>query len=179
MSIFGDIKNFIQAKSYAGLISGNLPSGKRWGSSDYLKANDISLYTNRALAKRKEKVGEIEFVIKDNEGDVIEEHPMLKVLQQPNKRYTGSQFWGLYQQYMDILGSAYIVMDMPGAFEREFGEEKTINELHLLRPDQVQPKFDARGLISHFEHRVNGNITIYESTQVIYIFNPVLRVILS
>jgi HK97 family phage portal protein len=173
MSFLDSVKSFIQGKSYSGLISGNLPSGRRWGSGDYLKANEISLYTNRALAKRKEKVGEIEFVIKNRKTEeVIDEHPLYGLLTQPNRRYTASQFWGLYQNYIDIMGSAYIVMDMPGAFEREFGEEKRVNELHLLRPDQVTPKFDRDGMVTHFEHRTNGNVTEYQAGQVIYIFNP-------
>lgn len=173
MSILSQVKDFFQKKSYSGLISGNLPSGRRWGATDYLKANEISLYTNRALAKRREKVGEIEFVIKNRKSEeVIDDHALYQLLKQPNERYTASQFWGLYQTYMDIIGSAFIVMDMPGAFEREFGEEKKIKQLHLLRPDQVTPKFDKDGMITHFEHRVNGSVTEYASTQVIYIFNP-------
>jgi HK97 family phage portal protein len=171
-SMGSSMAGFISGKSYSGLISGNLPTSRTWGASDFLKANEISLYTNRAIAKRAEKVGEIEFVIKDNKGEVIEQHPLVDLLKQPNKRYTGVQFWTLYQKYMDILGSAFIVMEGQEAFERAFGEDKKINQLHLLRPDQVQPKFDDKGMVTHFEHRSGGVVTNYTVDQVIYIFNP-------
>lgn len=177
MSKIGDyikgVGSFLNKKSYTGLLPGNLSSGLRWGQNDYLKANEISLYTNRALSKRAEKVSEIKFEVRDVKNDVIENHPILKVLNYPNKQYSGQQFWELYQKYIDILGSAYIVMEMPGAFETPFGEKEKLKGLHLLKPDNVTPKFDTDGKIVEFVYRIaGGSTTSYQPSQVIYIFRP-------
>lgn len=173
MNIGERIKGFVSGKSYSGILPGNLPTSLKWGASSYLNANDISLYTNRALTKRSEKVGEIEFIIKDKKEELVEEHPLLELLKKPNKRYTASKFWGLYQTYLDLLGSVYLVKEVnTEPFATPYGEEPKIKSLHILRPDLVTPKFDDRGNITHYEYRAGGNIVRYEVAQIVYIFNP-------
>lgn len=173
MTIGEKIKGFVLGKSFSGMLPGNLPTSLRWGASAYLNANDISLYTNRALTKRSEKVGEIQFVIKDSNDELVEENPLLDLLKHPNKRYTASKFWALYQTYLDLLGSVYIVKEVnTEPFATPFGETPKIESLHLLRPDLVTPKFDDRGNVTYYEYRTGGNTVRYEVAQIIYIFNP-------
>lgn len=160
----------LTGKSYSGLLSGGLPSGSIWGSNDYLKALDISLYTDRAIAKRAEKVGEIEWVVKDRLGNPIEGHKILDVLNYPNDLFSGPKFWSLAQIYYDVVGSAYIVKDIG----RELFESTKVKQLHLLRPDLVTPIFSAdKSSVSHYEYRGgNGQTVRYEADQVIWIYNP-------
>ncbi|QDP67646.1 MAG: putative portal protein [Prokaryotic dsDNA virus sp.] len=170
MSIFGDLKNWALGKSYLGLLSGNLPASTRWSSSDYLRAIDISLYTDRAIAKRAEKVGEIEWTVLDRLGEPILGHHVLDVLNYPNQYYSGAQFWALAQKYYDIFGSVFLVKDIG----RELFESTKVKELHLLRPDQVKVKFSKdHSEILGYEYRLNGGDSItYLPAQVIWINNP-------
>src|ERR1051325_3128524 len=121
---------------------------RMWGKRDFLKANEISLYTNRAVEKRAEKVSEVEFfLVKRGTEDVVEDHPLLDVLRKPNGMQTGRQFWGLYQKYKDLLGEAYIWVERGSEIFDKTG--KNIKGLHLLRPDLVKRNYS------------NGEITSY------------------
>lgn len=114
----------------------------KWNKSDFLNAYKISLYTNACVRKRAEKVGAVDFVVKKNKKEQPN-HPLLKLLYKPNKFFLGRDFWGLYQTYKDLTGSAYIL---------KLGSKgKYPEELHLLRPDLMSFKFDAE----------NGEITKY------------------
>ena len=170
MSIFGDFLKAVRAKSHDGFIVGGLPSSGSWDGKDFLKARDISLYTDRALAKRAEKVGEVVFQVKDNKsGDVIEDHPVLNVLNYPNDVFEGFKFWELFQSYYDTLGIAYLVVDMG---ERELFEPKNVKGLNMLIPSYVTEEYDSNGNISHYTYRTGRGTTRYEASQIIKIHNP-------
>jgi len=169
MSLFKDIAGMFSSQKYIGLLSGNLPSSTRWGASDYLKAVDISLYTDRAISKRAEKVGEVEWIVKDKLGEPILGHQVLDVLNFPNDYYSAPQFWGLYQKYYDVIGTAYIVKDIG----RELFESTRVKKLHLLRPDMVKPIYAKdNSYIDYYEYRTNTGTIRYEAEQIIMIFNP-------
>jgi HK97 family phage portal protein len=169
MSLFKNIAGMITGQKYVGVLPGSLPASTRWSSSDYLKALDISLYTDRALSKRAEKVGEVEWIVRDKAGEPILGHKVLDVLNYPNDYFSGPQFWGLYQKYYDVLGVAYIVKDIG----RELFESSKIQKLHLLRPDMVKPIYSKdNSYIEHYEYRTNSGTIRYESEQVVMIFNP-------
>ena len=169
MSLFKDIAGMFSSQKYIGLLSGNLPSSTRWGASDYLKAVDISLYTDRAISKRAEKVGEVEWIVKDKLGKPILGHQVLDVLNFPNDYYSAPQFWGLYQKYYDVIGTAYIVKDIG----RELFESTRVKKLHLLRPDMVKPIYAKdNSYIDHYEYRTNNGTIRYEAEQIVMIFNP-------
>jgi HK97 family phage portal protein len=175
MSYLGDLykkaSGFINAKSYMGILAGNLPSSTRWSNNDFLNSLDISLYTNRAIAKRAEKVGEIEWVVKDKNSEPILGHSILDVLNYPNKYYSGAKFWSLYQIYYDVLGVSYIVKDV--GLKRFSSGVEPLEGLHLLRPDLVTPIFSAdNSWIIRYEYRLNGSVVPYEPEQIIMVFNP-------
>jgi HK97 family phage portal protein len=170
MGFLKNIADLVTAKSYTGLLAGNLPSGKSWGNSEFLKANEISLYTNKALNKRGEKMAEIQFVVKDKNGEIIPDHPILQLLQYPNDMHSGAQFWKLYQNYIDIVGSAYILLDAEPVFG-ERGNPK-INGMDHLRPDLVKPKVENGKIIAYTYYGPGGQITEYSASQVVRVFNP-------
>lgn len=141
----------------------------RKSMSDFLGYNQLSLYVNRAIDKRAEKVSEIEFVLKKGE-DTVERHPFLDLLNRPNKFHTGKQFWKLYQKYLDVTGQAFIWVGK----ERELFSKRPASELHLLRPDRMTILFNAdKSEITGYEYkRMNGDATRFEPDEVIYSFNP-------
>jgi len=168
-NFFKSIGDQVRAKKYVGIIHGNLPIGStKWGSSDFLNALDASLYVNRAIAKRADKVGEIEFLLQDAKGKKIENDPLLSLLYKPNKVFTGRQFWSLYQKYYDAVGEAYILIES----SREIFDAKKVSAMHLLNPTMVEPKFDADGAPTGYTYKTNSGEITYRPEQIIYIHNP-------
>lgn len=163
------IKNFIDSDPFSSISI--LPFSKykkNYSQADYLNAYGISLYTNRALNKRAEKVGQIEFVVKKGD-NVQESHEILKLLAKPNKAFSGQEFWSLYQKYMDIFGEVYIITDI----ELKMGGKKKVGELTMLRSDMVKPYFDTKtGEITKIDHNTTEGVTTYTGDQVLYFRNP-------
>lgn len=170
-TFFKSIGDSIRAKKYLGILHGNLPKkGSAWSDGSFLTANEISLYTNRAIAKRAEKVGEIEFILRKRKGgDLIENDPLVDLLYKPNKVFNGRQFWALYQKYFDLCGEAYILL----VGEREIFEKGTkITEMHILRPDLVEKKFGEDGMIASYDYKLPNKTVSYKPEQILYIHNP-------
>ena len=163
------IGGIFRAKKYLGIVSDSLPQNtKTWAGSDFLNANEISLYTNRAISKRSEKVGEIEFVLHDSAGKEIKNDALLDLLKNPNQIFTGPQFWGLAQKYYDLVGEVYILLSS----EREIFEAKKITGLHLLIPTLVKPVYGPDGKVSKFEYKTSDKTIEYNPDQIIYVHNP-------
>lgn len=168
-SFLKDISDRFRAKRYLGLLTGALPVNARaWGSSDFLNALEISLYTSRAINKRADKVGEIEFVLNDARGNEIKNDPILDLLYKPNKLFSGADFWSLYQKYYDAVGEVYILLES----DRQIFEAKRITAMHLLVPTAVTPHFKADGSAEKFVYRTNSSTVEYKPEQIIYIHNP-------
>lgn len=172
MSKFRDlIKNFqggFDRKSYTGLVQSSNISNTNWDTSDFLKANEISLYVNKSVEMRAKKVGQVKWVLK--KGDkIITEDPYLDLINRPNDYFTGVKFWTLYQKHMDLCGCAFI-WKVRGS--GSFDSKSKITELHLLRPDLVEVKFGEDGKISEFIFTANGTAKTYKPEEIIYDFNP-------
>jgi HK97 family phage portal protein len=167
MPILKAIRDAITRKGYWGLIPTGLPETKyKWEQTDFLRANEISLYVNRAIEKRAEKVGQIQFALKRGDKEITND-PRLELLYRPNKLFTGAQFWSLYQKYKDLTGEAYILIVRNG----ELFKGKEASELHLLRPDLVQHVYNKEtGEIEKF--LFGPNKTEYLPEQIIYSWSP-------
>lgn len=165
--------DFITRKSYEVLFYNDPHDETRersWTKRDYLNANEISLYTNRAIAKRAEKVSEVEFVLTNrNSKKVVEDHPVLDILRKPNEHQTGLQFWSLYQKYRDLTGSAFIWIEPTGAVFKKGADAKA---LHLLRPDCVKINYE-NGAIGSFTYALpGGSEQTYQPEEIIYSYTP-------
>lgn len=165
------ITNGVTAKRYTGIMdTGTLPSTKQtvWGATDYLTANEISLYLNRAIDKRAEKVAETEWYMTDERGNRIENDPLINVLYKPNKVFTGREFWKLYQKYYDLVGEVYIYVERSTDFVTS---EKNIS-LHLILPTTVKPVFNHDGTAQKYEVKTGTTTIEYKPEEIIYIHNP-------
>lgn len=175
MPYFQNIFNAIRGKAYGDVIFPswdsvdipNHPTSLRRSDTDFLKYNQLTLYVNRAIDKRAEKVGEIDFVLTKGE-DTIEQHPLLDLLARPNPIHTGRQFWRLYQKYKDITGNAYIYVHKG---ERELFGDRNV-ELYLLRSDMVQPIIQGSDYVGFKYSKGNGEYITFSPDEIIYSFNP-------
>jgi HK97 family phage portal protein len=172
MSIISKIKEF-RRKSVYGLFKSSLvdvdASGK--GTGDYLSYNDLSLYLNRAIDKRAEKVSEVEFVLKKGDKIVDQNNPLVKVLNRPNQFHSGAQFWKLFQKYYDLAGAAFIFVERGTEL---FEKGNVIKSMHLLRPDLVKVNINADGteIVGYEYNKSAGNVIKYTPQEVLYFFNP-------
>lgn len=126
-----------------------------WDKSDFLNANQISLVTNKCVIKRASKVGQIEFTLTQGDKPVLN-NPALEVLNNPNPFFSKTQFWTLYQQYLDLTGCAYIWVVQ----DSELFEKKKLAQLVLLRPDLVKFEIDREGKIGKFVYNSPGGKSI-------------------
>lgn len=180
MGIFSRLKNVFNTEDgrYALFSSTNqvkFSDGRN--ALKLLTYNDISLYVNRGIDKRAEKVSEIQFVLKKRgTDDVVEEtdkeaKKIYDLLNRPNKFMTGKQFWKLAQQYKDLTGAAYIlkVTNKPELFKND-----EVTELHLLRPDLVTVNLNEEKTdILNFTYKPEGGKEVtYTKEQIIYAYNP-------
>lgn len=170
-NFFKSIKDIATAKSYSAFIPGGLPvNPSQWDGVDYLTALEISLYTNRAIQKRAEKTGEIEFVLHNAKGIEIKNDPLVALLSRPNKVFTGRQFWALWQKYYDAIGETYILLEADRAI---FEKNKKIKALHLLIPTMMKPVLDkVTGEIIEYKYTRKTGETVYSADQIIYTHNP-------
>jgi HK97 family phage portal protein len=138
--------------------------------SEYFKLNDISLYVNRGIAKRAEKVGEVEFKLFNRKtGEEILENEWLTLLDKPNDHQTGDHFWKLVSMYRDISG--FVVIRKKGN-EAVFKENQKIKSLEVLNSMNVQINYD-KDIITSFSHtRDGGEVETIKFDECIYWTNP-------
>jgi HK97 family phage portal protein len=150
------------------VTSGDLIGTSEVQGMQALNFYDKSLYVNAALRKRAEKVGEIEFIIRNAKtGDIdesAEAAKWLNLINRPNKYQTKTEFWELAQKHYDISGTVFIRKVSAGAFG-------TVTELELLRPDQMQIVLNrTKTEIVRFEYAVEGEKEIIDDLDsIIYI----------
>lgn len=178
MNIFNKIKGILtKSAGEVGLIqSANLRGeNKNWTDSQFLQQAEISLYTNKALNKRAEKVSDIEFLVVNKKGEEIitqESKNLLELLENPNREQTKNEFFALYQKYKDTTGSVYIYLSSGDGTLSGTGKVK---EMFLLRPDLVERKFDENGnVVKYIFNKPNGGQNDYNPDEIIasYYFDP-------
>ena len=93
--------------------------------------------------------GAIKFKLLSGE-DIIDEHPILTLLESPNPVSSGTEYFNALYSYLLLCGNSYMIRSGP-----EFGEPQ---ELHLLRPDRMRIKGGARSIPEAYEYVLNGRV---------------------
>lgn len=165
--MFDNIKNFFnnKTKSFTALIGlGDFTHKFLWRKREGLEWYEKSLYVNRAINKRAEKVGQIKFVLKKGEEEI--ENEWTELLRRPNENQSGDQFWRLAQKYYDTIGAAFIL-------KRQTPLGRKVDELELLRADLVDVVMNKeQNRIIRFDYHREGQVIKYEPDEIIYIYNP-------
>lgn len=131
----------------------------------YLTLLEKSLYINRAIDKRSEKVGETQFLLKRGE-TILTDHHFVNLLDKPNSTLTGDQFFKLANKYKDATGECWI--EKVGVF----ADKPT--SLELLIPSRVTKNCNAeRSAIESITYTpLNGKARTIAFEDVIYWYNP-------
>jgi HK97 family phage portal protein len=173
MAMFERLKSFLSQSadiSLARLGFGDVNHGYEWTRQSALFNYERSLYANKAIDVRAKKISQIDFVVRDQNGDEVE-NEWSELLHKPNSYQTGDQLIFLAQKYYDIVGAAYILKvkaDVP------FPDEQALpDELHLLRSDQVEVLHNAaQTQILGFRYTRDGKQYNYSPEEVIYHYRP-------
>jgi HK97 family phage portal protein len=174
--MFQYLKSFLgnQSVSMAQLWGfGDYSHNYEWKKSHALAQYEKSLYANKAINKRAEKVGQLQFKLHDRNGDEILESEWLNLLNRPNKYQTGDQFWFLAQKYFDIVGACYIVPMKKDVPFPELEKDTPPDELRLLRADEVDVILSkSQDEILGFQYHDGDKTVTYDYNQVIYHYRP-------
>lgn len=175
--MFKQLKQLFSKSTFTRTITGIFGFGDfshayKWNVGKSLSFYEKSLYVNKAISKRAEKVGQIKFVLGDMKGNEVENgtgRQWLELLDKPNSYQTGDQFWQLAQKYYDIVGACYILKKNGGGiFERG-----VVDELEMLRADLVEVILNEdQNAILGFKYDRHGNTQEFEPEQIIYIYRP-------
>lgn len=144
------------------------------GSQNFFNLNDVSLYVNRGISKRAEKIGQIEFKLYKGEQEV-EESPFLDLLDKPNDHQTGDTFWALVSTYKDISGFAVIRMitDNPNGEPVIFRDMKNVKSLEVMNSSKVIKNYDGTNKIVSFTETLdNGSQLTVPFDECIYWIKP-------
>lgn len=144
-------------------------SGKN--KAELLGYNDISLYVNRALAKRADKVSEIQFVLKDSNGKIIENNPLLDILNKPNDKMTGMQFWKLWQKFYDVTGEAFIRLTLP---KNTIFNAKKVTGMEILPSQNVTVNYNENKteVTSYTYTNPSGGSEVLTTDEVLRVYEP-------
>jgi len=99
----------------------------------------------------------VPFMVKSGD-TVLENHPLIDLLERPNPLQSYSEFFASLFGYLLLSGNAYYV--------KVGGLSNQPRELHLLRPDRITIKGGQGSMPSRYEYTVNGRVEqIYEVDQ--------------
>ena len=82
--------------------------------------------------------------------EVIDQHPILEVLNRPNPLQSRSEFLNSLVGFLMLSGNAYVL--------KVGADNRPPKELHLLRPDRIEIKGGNRPIPERYEYRVNGKV---------------------
>jgi HK97 family phage portal protein len=91
----------------------------------------------------------VPFIIKDGE-QILEEHPLIQLLNRPNPLQSYSEFFNSLYGYLLLSGNAYIL--------KVGSEMGTPQELHQLRPDRIEIKGGSSAIPEKYKYTINGKV---------------------
>lgn len=101
------------------------------------------------LTAKAKTAQQISMQVLDNDGEKIEEHPLLDLIHRPNDQMNESDFWAAVTIYQALAGRA--------VFEIEYANRGLPVALWPLRPDWLSIKqMSDRPSIDYYEYRVPG-----------------------
>ena len=92
----------------------------------------------------------VQYMVKSGD-DVVEQHPVIALIDRPNPLQSYSEFFSSLFGYLLLSGNAY-VLKVGG------GMANGPKELHLLRPDRIRVKGGNRPIPERYEYVINGRV---------------------
>ena len=100
----------------------------------------------------------VPFKICNADGDEIENHPAISLMNRPNPLQSYSEFMNALFGYLLLSGNSYML--------RVTGMSNVPKEIHLLRPDRIVIEGGKSAMPQKYEYKVNGRTeAVYEVDQ--------------
>tara|TARA_R100000231_G_scaffold84991_1_gene64574 strand:- start:1403 stop:3517 length:2115 start_codon:yes stop_codon:yes gene_type:complete len=91
----------------------------------------------------------VPFILKDGE-QILEQHPLIELLNRPNPLQSYSEFFNSLYGYLLLSGNAYIL--------KVGSDMGTPQELHQLRPDRIEIKGGSSAIPEKYKYTINGKV---------------------
>lgn len=100
----------------------------------------------------------VPFKICNADGDEIENHPAISLMNRPNPLQSYSEFMNALFGYLLLSGNSYML--------RVTGMSNIPKEIHLLRPDRIVIEGGKSAMPSKYEYKINGHTeAVYDVDQ--------------
>ena len=132
------------------------PGQAAWSNRDYAAFADEGYRKNvvaySAINKIADAVASVPWVAFRGKVELLE-HPILKLIQNPNPMQSGAQYMRTKVGFYLLSGNGY---------EEKVTAGSTVRELYQLRPDRMQVIPSATGFPEAFQYRYNGKIVRWD-----------------
>ena len=156
MTLIDNIRNLFRTEEkqapsnmvgYFGVGSGD---AKNYKYQDLAKEGYLkNAIVYRCVNEISKGAGAVDFMLKNGE-IMVEDHPLLDLLNRPNPLQSSSEFFNSLFGFLLLSGNAYIL--------KVGSEVGSPRELHLLRPDRIQIKGGGNPIPDRYEYVVNGRV---------------------
>ena len=147
----GEQRQEQKASAVGAMISFQNAGQARWMDRRYDKLAEEG-YKRNVVAYRCIRIvahgaANVPWLLYDAEGDDIEEHPLLDLLQRPNPLQAGAAMFETFYSFYLIAGNSYLEAVAAGGAP---------GELWPLRPDRMKVIPGPRGQPAAYAHQMNG-----------------------
>ena len=160
----------LKLPSFGQLFSMPRMSVRAKQDGEYLKEYKNWVYT--CINARAEEVASTELYVVDiNTGEEVENHPILKLLDDVNPNTTRYDLFYLTQAFLDLVGNEYwyLARDAKGV----------VREIYPIAPDQMEVVVSKENplIISGYLYGQKGNQTPFEANEILHFknFNPLAK----
>lgn len=112
----------------------------------YLK-NAIVYRCVNEISKGAAAVG---FNVRYKNDTILEQHPLIDLLNRPNPQQSYSEFFGSLYGYLLLSGNTYVL--------KTGSERGAPRELHQLRPDRIEIKGSGNPIPEKYIYKINGKV---------------------
>jgi HK97 family phage portal protein len=141
-----------EKKSGMGFVALHAAGEAHWTRRDYAALAREGFMKNpvvhRSVTLIAEAASAVPWLLYE-EGEELDTHPLLSLLERPNQRQAGATFLQALYGHLLLSGNAYVELISAGGANGGEGAR----ELHLLRPDRVTMLTDATGWPTALEYR--------------------------
>lgn len=133
-----------------------------WTPQNYIsfarEGYKLNVVAYQAIKKLADSVGSLRWAVHKPNGEKLDVHPMLDLINNPNQRQSGREFWRAKVSYLCLHGNNYD--------ERVFGKSRRPAELWTLRPDRFTVIPGPSGIPKAYEYRHNGRIVRFDVNEL-------------
>jgi len=124
-------------------------------------------WVNSAVSIRSEVFATVNFYLKDDKGERIDDSPILTLLKKPSPYITRFNMMQLVSIHQDLAGNAYWKYDFEGE-----GKNRRVIRIQPLMPQYVTIKVSGTDFIDYYEYTLNGQIYKFPADEVTHFLLP-------